>query len=123
MINEELFDEFLVNRTKLSSKGKKINTPRAVKAQRKRLNDYELEGYDPTFLLNHALDNSWLQIFRVGEPKQHHATAGPGMAPMIANIVQKHRAPQSNRNPQQHADKVRLDGRKALDELLRMTAK
>jgi len=120
-MNELLFQTFLDNRAKLSNKGKKINTPLAIKMLRNKITTYDNEGYNIDMLINRSLEHGWLSIFRHGEPKQKHLTAHSSLSGAIDGFIASTRIHTPNYQQQHdHAKQVRQAGRDALDEIKRV---
>lgn len=110
LYSEDLFQELLENRTKLSNKGKRVNTDIAIERLRKRLETFYHEGYDCDRIIETALENSWLSVFRPKdvEPKQRPLTVSGPLFNQVSQLREKMKVPEK-RTPEY--------GRKAIEAL------
>ena len=107
---EDLFQEFLLNRAEIAKK-KSINTDRAVKALRKKLDGWAVMGYPCNRILNHAIEVGWRGLFLPQgiEPKQKHLKAPKQALDLVDQIKHNTRVkqPPTASQKQVHADSVR----------------
>ena len=115
-MNESLFQQVLDNRAKLSNKGKRINTERAVEMLRTRLTDLEAEGYESEVLMNLMMEKSWIGIKKewLTMLKPRHLRAAPEVLDVVDKLIQDHLLKPPDQRKQAQADKVREDARAAL---------
>lgn len=96
MYDEDLFQEFLKERERISPKKKRVNTDRAVKMLRTKLETFYHEGYDCDLIIRRSLgenesNSPWLGVFRPKgvEPKQRPLKPKGRLKEMVDSCYKK----------------------------------
>ena len=102
----------------------KKKNPLSLYTRKQRLTDlctFKMEGYDIKLILDRSENNNWAGLFRHGEPKQKHLHAPRSLSGTVQGLVKHTAIPKSNyAQKHAHANQVRQQGRKALDEMKRV---
>ena len=111
MINEELFRDFLQNRVEITGK-KKINTDLAVQKLRKKLEGWEITGFNIDHIIEHAIEQGWRGLFLPHElvPKQRHIGPPQAALDLIKGVNNPMPKDKTNRAKHDHANAVRETG-------------
>ena len=117
--DEELFQEFLANRAE--AHGKKINTERSVKGQRKKLDGWHENGYNCNAIIQHAIDVGWRGLYlpQGFQPKKREPLRPPReRQDLISSLVRDTKLP-----PVVNNEQTKRRAHEAREEILRLTGK
>lgn len=99
MINEELFQKVLANRSKLTHKGARINTKVAVSRLRITIENLVAKGYVEDDIMNLMLKESWIGVrehWLQGKLRTPDLSANKGVSDACSDLFKNTRVPLPN---------------------------